>query len=175
MTRLGFRAGIPALFVALALLGGCSSSDGASGDPTATPDAVSSDNPDFTPGPVYTDPPKVDPSEMKVGSCFKSPEIQEAYTSAPVVGCNTKHDAEVYYAYKATQKKFDFERMQDEADTVCAREFKNYVGKAWNKSVYDLGFLLVTEEQWENGYRTVRCYLSDPSYAMTKSAKGTNR
>jgi hypothetical protein len=93
-----------------------------------------------------------------VGTCLTAPD-EEDFIGTPV-GCDRRHDAEVYLVRSLAHEDDPwpgYSALKDEADDACYDEFDRYVGQAYEDSDYDYGFFFPDEAEWRSGERRVVC------------------
>ncbi len=103
------------------------------------------------------------PLQLAVGDCFDDPEvvngrIHEITTTA----CDDPHDNEVYAVIDLADGEFpgvgDLNAIADES---CLGAFDAYVGEPYLESDYFASYLAPSEGSWEDGDRTIACFLFD--------------
>lgn len=114
--------------------------------------------------------------EIFVGMCFNdaSPEDTEVNEDAgssitnlaiESLACDAAHDNEVYYihALPATaQARLETPEFFEDMLDICEDEFKDYIGKEYQKSFYEMSVLFPTSESWEQGHKQAICYAFHP-------------
>jgi hypothetical protein len=119
----------------------------------------------------------------QVGECFDERARTDEGTGREttyrlVVDCLLPHENEVFAivaAGDATSPYPGEEAMRRTARRECPRSFPAYVGAAYEVSVYGLGFVLPTPEQWFTT-RVIGCTLTGPGGGRTAgSAKDSTR
>ena len=107
------------------------------------------------------------------GDCFDDPpgwsDVTEETTTVlavNVVPCSVAHDEEVIGVVRhPADPDADFpgdEAMIALADTECMEAFERWVGRPYNESILELGYLWPVEENWNAGDRTIRCLAFHP-------------
>jgi hypothetical protein len=97
---------------------------------------------------------------LDVGTCFDDPSnIEGGVKDVPIVDCAEPHDNEVYANRELTGDEFPgLEGIEELSGEVCLEAFADYVGIAYEESVYDIGWLNPTSETWALGDREVICF-----------------
>lgn len=113
---------------------------------------------------------------LKVGDCFNDTSGTEI-TEVPVVPCSDPHDFEVFYEFDMPDGEFPgSEAIYAKGDEACMAPFEEFVGAAYETSVYDFSYLTPTEGGWDElDDRAVQCYLYEGEGKITGSAAGTAR
>jgi hypothetical protein len=100
--------------------------------------------------------------ELDVGTCFDDPESFEEVEDVPIVDCSVPHDNEVIANQDLTGSDYPGQdQVENRASQICYDNFADYVGIAYEDSIYDIGWLFPTEESWEIGDREVICFAYD--------------
>ena len=100
--------------------------------------------------------------ELDVGTCFDDPETFDEVDDVPVVDCSEPHDNEVISTQDLTGSDYPgTEQVENRASQICYDDFSDYVGNAYEDSIYDIGWLFPTEESWAVGDREVICFAYD--------------
>jgi hypothetical protein len=95
------------------------------------------------------------------------------------VDCDEEHDIEAYGQFDLEGDDDDFpgdDEIAEEAEEECLGDlFEDYVGIEYSESIYFADFLPPTEQSWENGYRSVLCYINGTTDEsdLEGSAEGT--
>jgi hypothetical protein len=101
---------------------------------------------------------------LHVGDCFDDPADFADVSDVIIVGCSEPHDNEVYANLLVEFDSFPgTQAMQETADEMCLPEFETYVGRDWETSALDYGWLYPTADSWADGDRIVTCFLYDGS------------
>jgi hypothetical protein len=114
--------------------------------------------------------------DLQVGDCFDDPESFEEVETVPERECSEPHDNEVYANVVMSGTEWPGQTaVEDFADEACLDEFEPYVGAAYEDSALEFGWLVPTEESWnEADDRTVTCILYDINLEkLTGSMEGT--
>ena len=110
-----------------------------------------------------------DPNVLRldVGTCFDDPtDIEGGVDSVPIIDCAEPHDNEVYANRELTEDEFPgTEGIEDRSGEVCLAAFADYVGIAYEESVYDIGWMNPTSETWALGDREVICFGFEMEFA----------
>ena len=126
----------------------------------------------------------VEPNTLIVGDCFNRYDGLQNYQPIEIVTkrpCEQTHDAEVFYkgdyAGSVTVNTYPGkEKLTTDSIHVCYDNFKDFVGKAYETSSYQLGYLVPQQDGWESAtarYRAVTCYVT--AYAKGTKLTGTVR
>ena len=100
--------------------------------------------------------------ELEVGTCFDDPESFEEVEDVPLVDCSVPHDNEVIANEDLTGSDYPGQdQVENRASQICYDNFSDYVGIAYEESLYDIGWLFPTEESWAVGDREVICFAYD--------------
>ncbi|MEX1126442.1 MAG: septum formation family protein [Acidimicrobiia bacterium] len=93
---------------------------------------------------------------FEVGTCFDEPFLGDPDD----VDCTEPHDAEVYsvLTYPAEAYPGD-DDLWSWADGRCLLEFERTTGEEWVESDLDYWWFYPSESSWEDGDRTIQCYL----------------
>ena len=96
---------------------------------------------------------------LDVGTCFDDPETFEQVENVPIVECEDPHDNEVIANEDLTGSDYPGqEQVENRASQICYDNFSDYVGIAYEESIYDIGWLFPTAETWSAGDREVICF-----------------
>jgi hypothetical protein len=113
-----------------------------------------------------------------VGDCF---DIRTADKGPPIylkLDCSIPHQNEVFATIEFTLKDYPGEPfLRDGAKQTCPKSWEAYVGKPFETSSFELGYLLPDEATWGNGIRhTTGCLIQPGSgERMVGSAKGSGQ
>lgn len=120
--------------------------------------------------------------KLKVGDCVVPPsEIKAELSSVRVVSCGTRHTQEAYALvdYAATGGASPAsvypgdDALKKFADGACAQRYEGYVGVAYADSALFFTYLLPSARGWQNGDRSVVCFVTTTGGPLTKSVKGS--
>ncbi|MFV1971161.1 MAG: septum formation family protein [Acidimicrobiia bacterium] len=112
--------------------------------------------------------------KLDVGTCFDDPETLEQVEDVPIVDCAEPHDNEVFANVDLTGGDYPGqEQVENRATQICYDNFSDYVGIAYEQSIYDIGWLFPTAETWAVGDREVICFAYDVNFEkITGSING---
>ncbi len=112
--------------------------------------------------------------DLAVGECFNIPDGTTIQT-VEKHGCTESHNAEVIFvgAYDGTTFPISLS-LERYIEDNCVPAFASYVGRAIDtEPALSVGYFYPTREGWDDGDRTVTCYVSQPDESpMTESLKG---
>ncbi len=112
--------------------------------------------------------------QLEIGQCVNSETGEGEVSSVPIVECSEPHQAEIY----ALPQLPDGEFPGDEAVTETAQEectgdvFTDYVGLPFERSEFEVTFLLPSAETWADGDREIACLIASTEPG---SVRGSNR
>lgn len=116
---------------------------------------------------------------LEVGDCFTEPETDDSdrVVSIPTVDCAESHEYEVYARFDLEDDVWrGADQVEQDAEDGCGSRFEEFVGIALVDSELEVLHLTPTIESWEqNGDRTVKCILQDPSGPVTGSLEDAAR
>jgi uncharacterized membrane protein len=138
--------------------------------------ASDTDSPATTPAlPTPSSGAVVGATELAVGDCLILPSEDE-FSDVRALPCADPHDGEVIYtaAHPGTAYPSNDE-FSAYADQNCTPAFKTYTGSAYDdQDVLDIGWFTPTSGGWDDGNRTVTCYLTPLAGGRTsQSYRGT--
>lgn len=114
--------------------------------------------------------------DLAVGDCFDDPSNLQEVTDVPIVECSSPHDNEVYLNHTIAEVSVypGEAQMGEMANEVCLDSFQPFVGRSYQSSDLDFGWLTPTSESWRQGDRVITCFLYDFDYEkLTGSMQGT--
>lgn len=168
--RLAALVAISALAMVVAILGGCSGSEGEeeidltalieSAEPTAI--VFDQSNPPQLAGV------SIDPRKIEAGQCFNEYLFRDAsdfvQNVTSIVGCSGPHDHEAYFRTEYPGGEAATYPIDDElerwADARCLEEFEAFVGLEYVLSALEIGAIVPTFEAWTADQdRAVVCYV----------------
>ncbi len=105
---------------------------------------------------------------LEVGDCFDdwegatiSTESQEV-SDVPIVDCAEPHDNEIYSKQDLPDGSYPGDAaMEQTVIEVCYDGFESFVGRSYEESSLDFGWLFPTSESWAEGDREVVCFVYD--------------
>lgn len=116
---------------------------------------------------------EVGSAALKVGDCLEEEAVGEIL-SVPVVPCSEPHDSELFFSFEIPGDEFPGDAaIQTLVQERCTEEFDDFIGLAYEDSVWDISAVFPTEGAWDQGDREVLCGvfpLSDED--TTGSARG---
>ena len=120
------------------------------------------------------------PLDLPVGTCFDDPHHDVDLVTSddiPIVDCDGPHANEVFNNSKVEGEEFPGDAsVHLQADSVCYSSFEDYVGMAYESSVYDFSWYFPTAESWSIGGTNIICFAYNADLAdMSGSIKGTGR
>ena len=113
--------------------------------------------------------------DLAVGHCFDEPTETEVSTVTKTE-CDVAHDAEVFLVaeYAGDTSTYPGTGGFDEfVSGSCVPAFQLYVGEDYNASTtYDMGYFYPLPDGWDDGDRTITCYVvSIDGTKLTQSVK----
>lgn len=113
---------------------------------------------------------------LKVGDCIADAALGSV-TDVPVVPCSESHTSEVFATFDMDDGDFPGStEAQSVAQTECTGAlFTDYVGSAYADSIYDVNFLVPTQQTWDAiDDREIVCMaVSIDGTPLTGSVEGT--
>lgn len=116
----------------------------------------------------------VSADDLKVGECFTIPNGSTVKT-VEKQPCTESHNAEVFFVGEYAGDSFPIALSLDRyIDESCVPAFETFVGRAVDSEpALSIGYFHPTRDGWDNGDRTITCYVSQPDEGpMTQSLKG---
>jgi hypothetical protein len=118
----------------------------------------------------------VDATELAAGDCIILPSEGE-FKDVRALPCGEPHDGEIFYtaAHPGSEYPSDDE-FSSYVDENCRPAFESYTGSAYDgQEVLDYGWFTPTQGGWDDGNRTVTCYLGPVGGGRTsQSYRGAN-
>ena len=114
-----------------------------------------------------------DAGALAIGTCFDVPSASD-FSTVEKHECTEPHDGEVIFVGELTGDSYPITLTLDGyIDDNCVPAAVSYVGKpAEQITDLQLGYFSPTRDAWEDGERTLTCYLYDVNEAkLTKSVK----
>jgi hypothetical protein len=126
-----------------------------------------------------------------VGDCFDRRRLEPDQGGERIVlllDCSLPHMSEVFSVVTVTED--DLNRAADIPGSVypgedalidvakrrCTQPFGDFVGRPYELSELELGWVVPTPEQWDNGYRLIGCTVYDANgERLVGSQAGTDR
>lgn len=115
--------------------------------------------------------------DLKVGDCLADFEDGAELSSINAAPCSEPHSDEIY-AEGSIPDADEFpgtEAIETAAQDICLSEYQAFVGRSYDDSVLDIGYLTPTEDSWAEGDRAVLCTIFDPLEEVTGSLRGAER
>ncbi len=116
--------------------------------------------------------------ELSVGDCFQDWEgatqlATQQVEGVETVNCDIPHDNEVYALVEMTEASFPgAAAVETQAYESCLERFDSFVGTPYADSRLDFGALFPTEASWDQGDRTIICFVYDVEFLrLTGSMK----
>jgi len=115
-------------------------------------------------------------TDLRAGQCLDRPETATAIEEVEVVPCDDPHDLEVFALVELPDGPYPGDSGRSQvAQEACADRFAAYVGVEPSASARSTGFLVPTEQGWDEGDREVVCLLYDPDERLTGSMRASQR
>jgi hypothetical protein len=125
-----------------------------------------------------TEPEEVDVFVLEVGDCFAEPQDTEEVFSIETLPCSEPHSEEVFAAVPIPEGDGNFpgfRAIDAQAEELCIAEFEGFVGRSYEESVLDFGFITPSEKSWGDGDREILCTIYDPAGDTTGTLADSNR
>lgn len=114
--------------------------------------------------------------DLRVGDCLDGFTDNSQVSTIRAIPCAEEHTDEIMAAVELSDDEYPGAvAIQDYADETCYAEFEQFVGRPWNDSQLDYGFLAPTEDSWAEGDRQILCTVGDPNMAVTGTLRNANR
>jgi hypothetical protein len=115
--------------------------------------------------------------ELQVGDCLDGFADNSQLSKIRAVPCSEAHTDEIMAAVDLPDEDEypGAEAIEERAEEACHEEFTQFVGRPWDDSQLDYGYLAPTEESWADGDREVLCTVGDPNMAVTGTLRNANR
>jgi len=85
---------------------------------------------------------------LKVGDCLAAEAVGEV-ESVPVVPCSEPHDSELFYSFQIPDGEYPGdEAVRAITAETCIAEFEDFIGLAYEDSVWDVSGIFPTEATW---------------------------
>lgn len=113
-------------------------------------------------------------ADLRVGDCFNDTDetLQgETFGAVPVVPCDEPHDNEVYLV--AEYSGSSYSGIDNFAFDRCYGAFSSFVGTSYERSVLEFLWLSPSKSGWENGRRSVICFVYRDGYTIRGSVRGS--
>jgi Septum formation len=116
-------------------------------------------------------------SESPPGPCYDIQADDGVLTGWDEVSCDGPRQVEVSFAALFEDGPFPGDQhLVDSATNTCLTAFENYVGVSPDESIYDVDWMVPTEELWASGVHNGICLVvADDGSALTGTIKGSNR
>ena len=113
--------------------------------------------------------------DLAVGTCFDLPAANTDFSTVTRHDCTDAHDAEVIHVAEFTEAEtypisLTLDRFIEDA---CVPAFASYTGQDYaTTNEFSIGYFYPSRDAWENGDRTVTCYVARQDNAkLTQSIK----
>lgn len=112
--------------------------------------------------------------ELEVGDCFQDPDNLDEVVDVETVDCDEDHDNEVFLVDEQDDGDYPGESdLSDTATDLCqGGEFEDYVGTSFQETSIFAGFLVPTEELWDQGHRNIVCFAFLNGEQLDQSVEG---
>lgn len=98
--------------------------------------------------------------DLEVGDCFNVDDEAESIEEVEGVDCEDEHLYEVFALVDHPGDEFPGDAdLEEFAFEECEERFEDYVGTAYDDSIYYITYLTPSEGSWEEGDREVVCIL----------------
>lgn len=110
----------------------------------------------------------VQANDLKVGDCFVIPDGTTVQT-VEKHPCTESHNGEVVFVGDYTGDSFPISiSLEGFVRDNCVPASETYIGRTLDSEpVLSLGYFSPTRDSWDNGNKSISCYLSLPDEAMT--------
>jgi hypothetical protein len=99
-----------------------------------------------------------DAGSTTVGDCLRDSTAQDSMSTK--LDCSALHFAEVYRTLDLTASGWPgYDNIAQRANDLCLAEFKGYVGKSYESSVFDYNYYLPDQAEWVAGEHRAVCVL----------------
>ncbi len=114
---------------------------------------------------------------IAVGDCLNDSSVaEEQVSSLPIVPCSEPHDSEVYSAFDLTTAELPTdEELAAAVEENCGSAFEQFIGLAYEESLYYVSYFSPSAESWATGDREVLCTVYDQAGQTTGSLEGIAR
>lgn len=115
----------------------------------------------------------VEADDLAVGDCFNIPSATSVST-VEKFPCNESHNAEVFFVGEYTGDSYPISLTLDSYVTDnCEPAFETYLGRELDEEPeLSVGYFYPTREGWDDGDKTITCYVAQPDEGpMTESLK----
>jgi hypothetical protein len=115
--------------------------------------------------------------DLKVGDCLAEFTDGAELSSIEAAPCSEPHSDEIY-AEGTVPDVDEFpgtKAVEAAAQDICLADYEAFVGRSYDRSVLDIGYLTPTEDSWADGDRAVLCTIFDPLEEVTGSLRGSER
>ncbi len=114
--------------------------------------------------------------DLAVGTCFDLPTRSTDISTVTRHDCTDAHDAEVIHVAEFTEAQtYPISLTLDGfIEDQCVPVFATYTGQDYaTNTEFSIGYFYPSRDGWENGDRTVTCYVAREDGAkLTQSIKG---
>jgi hypothetical protein len=100
-------------------------------------------------------------TDFEAGECTND-SLRGEITEIETVDCEEEHEVEAFGSFELDEGEDlpDEDELAEIAGEECLGDlFEDYVGIEYSESIYLANYLPPTEETFDDGYRTVLCYI----------------
>jgi hypothetical protein len=108
---------------------------------------------------------------LKVGECFDFDRDGTEVSTVSVVECSTPHVAEVFAVFDLDLDAYDPDAIATSADDQCLAAFEPYAGIPYAAAKYYYRTMTPSESSWEQGARSVVCFVYPTEGTLDSSIK----
>ncbi|HWH37564.1 MAG TPA: septum formation family protein [Candidatus Limnocylindrales bacterium] len=126
--------------------------------------------------------------QVPVGACFDgigptatggdSSSVLALFFGVSLVDCAEPHDAELVGRFDWSGPTTDFPgepALASHSESGCRERFREYVGRDFDLSVYELVYTYPPEPQWRSGKRSFECIVHLPAGQLEGSVHHSQR
>lgn len=115
--------------------------------------------------------------DLQVGDCLDGFTDNSQISTVQAVPCSEEHTDEIMAEFDLSDEEQypGAEAIGESAEEACYEEFARFVGRPWDDSQLDFGYLAPTEESWADGDRQILCTVGDPNMSVTGTLRDANR
>ena len=118
----------------------------------------------------------VDVFDLDIGDCLADFQDATELDTIEASPCSEPHSDEIFASGSIPDGAFPgMDIVEATAQKLCIAQFDEFVGKSYEDSVLDVGFLTPTEQSWNDGDRAVLCTVYDPAEEISGSLRGAQR
>ncbi|MDR1394504.1 MAG: septum formation family protein [Bifidobacteriaceae bacterium] len=113
---------------------------------------------------------EINPVDLKVGDC--TGDLAEGeITESLVVPCTDSHSWEVFAIHTLPDGDYS-SAVNETADALCVESFGEFIGLAWDDSIYEMFYIQPTEGSWALGDRDTLCLVGSEAGGLTGTLEG---